>query len=440
MEIDILTAVIIIVFLVGGGILTAFKTSLIKIGQIKSKILLNKNRLLFFFYPVFKYFFKKNEWNGILYVISFTKLILYVLYAFSFFFLFTYSYAKEGINSFSDFSLYILLPAILIIFFLLFVDFLFRILAILKELIIFKLFSIIASFLLIIFFPFTGVLLKINNFIVQKITEKKHFKKEIFTKSQILDMIQNTDLKRVFDDLDQKLLISFLSFKNKVVREIMVPRIDLFTLSSDTTINKAAEYFLEEDYSRIPVYKGSVDHIIGTLMYKDILKAFTTSQKENNEILNSHIESIIKPVIYTPENKKISHLLQEFKNKQRHIAIVVNEYGGTEGIVTIEDVLEELVGEIEDEYDIDEERQYWKLPNGSWIVDAKMSIIDIENKLDISLPHSTEYETIGGFIFHRAGSIPSKGWHLHLDNAEIEVLISNERRIEKIRITPVISK
>ena len=95
------------------------------------------------------------------------------------------------------------------------------------------------------------------------------------------------------------------------------------------------------------------------------------------------------------------------------------------------------MGEIEDEYDLPEDRLFWKLPDGNWIVDAKMSIIDVEKNLDISLPHSAEYETIGGLIFHKAGEIPSKGWQLHLDNAEMEVLISNQRRIEKIRIKPI---
>ena len=144
----------------------------------------------------------------------------------------------------------------------------------------------------------------------------------------------------------------------------------------------------------------------------------------------------MKPVIYAPENKKISKLFQEFKKEKIHLAIIVNEYGGTEGIVTIEDILEELVGEIEDEYDTEEERQFWKLPSGSVVVDAKMSIIDVEEKIGIKIPPSVEYETIGGYVFHRAGTIPSKGWKIHLEEFELEVLISNDRCIEKIRITP----
>ena len=134
--------------------------------------------------------------------------------------------------------------------------------------------------------------------------------------------------------------------------------------------------------------------------------------------------------------EKISQLLQEFRHKQIHLAIVVDEWGGTEGIVTIEDVLEELVGEISDEYDTSSELLYTKSPSGDWIVDAKMSIIDILEDLNISIPQGPEYDTIGGYIFHRAGTIPSKGWKIHHDDFELEVLGSNERAIEKIRITP----
>ncbi|MFA6501683.1 MAG: transporter associated domain-containing protein, partial [Parachlamydiales bacterium] len=154
------------------------------------------------------------------------------------------------------------------------------------------------------------------------------------------------------------------------------------------------------------------------------------------ELLNKPIENFVKPIIYAPENKKISKLFLEFKNKKTHLAIIVNEYGGTEGIVTIEDILEEMVGEIKDEYDIEEEKQYWQLPTGSFVIDAKMNIIDLEDQLKIKIPHSPEYETIGGYIFHIAGTIPSKGWKIHLEDFDIEVLISNERCIEKIRITP----
>ena len=118
------------------------------------------------------------------------------------------------------------------------------------------------------------------------------------------------------------------------------------------------------------------------------------------------------------------------------MAIIVDEYGGTEGIVTIEDILEELVGEIEDEYDIGEENPFWEIPGGGWVVDAKMTILDIEEQLGIRSPTNPEYETIGGYVYHCAGTIPGKGWRLSHDEFELEVLSSNERGIKKIKVLP----
>ena len=257
-------------------------------------------------------------------------------------------------------------------------------------------------------------------------------------RDKILQILHDSDLAPYLDLNDQKLILSVISFKERIVREVMVPRIDLFSLASDTTIQEAAESFLSQGYSRIPIYRESVDNIIGVLLYKDVLKIYAKPAKdqERAELLLTPIESMLKPILYTPETKKISHLLQEFRSKQIHLAIVVDEWGGTEGIVTIEDILEELVGEIADEYDIDEEVLFSVLPSGGWVVDGKMGIIDIEEELRIEIPHSPEYDTIGGYIVHRAGSIPSKGWRIHHDEFDLEVLSSDERSIDKIRITP----
>jgi CBS domain containing-hemolysin-like protein len=218
-----------------------------------------------------------------------------------------------------------------------------------------------------------------------------------------------------------------------VAKEIMVPRVDIFSLSGDTPIQEAARLFALEGYSRIPIYKETLDQILGVALYKDLLKCLIPNASGVN--LDAPIESIAKPVLYAPENKKIAHLLQEFRSKQIHMAIIVDEYGGTEGIVTIEDILEELVGEIEDEYDIDS-KDFWQLPEGGWVVDAKMTLIDIESRIGIQIPESPDYETIGGYIFHCAGTIPSKGWKISHDAFDLEVLSSNERSLKKIKITP----
>jgi CBS domain containing-hemolysin-like protein len=215
----------------------------------------------------------------------------------------------------------------------------------------------------------------------------------------------------------------------------MVPRIDVFGLAADISIKDAAQQLCVEGYSRIPIFKGSLDNIVGILMYKDVLEKYMEQAEKgaNSKLLDAPIDSIAKSPLYTPETKKISNLLQEFRKKQVHLAIVVDEYGGTEGLVTIEDILEAIVGDIADEYD-QEKRLYKEASDHSWIVDAKFSIIDAEEQLGIKIPQDGDYDTIGGYIYHCAGAIPSKGFTLHHDTFVMEILSSNERAVDKVRI------
>jgi CBS domain containing-hemolysin-like protein len=230
---------------------------------------------------------------------------------------------------------------------------------------------------------------------------------------------------------------SVMDFKDRIAREVMVPRVDIFSLSHDTTIEEAAVFLHNEGYSRTPVYKNTLDNIIGVLMYKDILSKYMEFAQTNDiGILKAPISTLLKKVLYTPETKTISHLLQEFRKKQVHLAIIVDEYGGTEGIVTIEDILEQIVGEIADEYD-EEEDLFIALPEGGWLVDARMTVYDIEEQFGIEIPQDGDYDTIGGYIFHETGTIPSKGFVLQKPDFEIEVIRSNDRRVEKLKIKPI---
>ena len=432
-------ALLLFFLLFAASILTIQSTALLRVGKFRfMQSLEGKRSSLFFFFYFLKKVFAKNLWENILFLISFTKHILHLIYALTAFLtFFVLPLWKDPYAHFQWVSA--IFSMIVIIAVALFFDFFVRFFASVRPRLAIKASAIFASVILSMFFPLTLLFVKLKNLIFTRIeTEDTSKRRPLPPNEEIIAMIHDSGMGRFLDRNEEKIIASFITFREKVAREIMIPRIDLFALAADISIKKAAELFVEEDYSRVPVYKDNLDQIIGILMYKDILKIYARGDKD---LLDNSIESLVKPVLYTPENKKIPLLFQEFRKKQTHLAVVVNEYGGTEGIVTIEDILEELVGEeIEDEYDIDEDRQFWKLPSGSWIIDAKMSIVDIENKLHIRIPHSPEYETIGGYVFHVAGTIPSKGWSLHHDDFVIEVLISNERCIEKIRITPVKKK
>lgn len=265
---------------------------------------------------------------------------------------------------------------------------------------------------------------------IRWLLEKKSKTPSRLHPDQLIEKIQSSELAEHIDPIDQKWIRSFIRFKERVAKEIMVPRVDLFALSAETRLEEAAALSSREGYSRIPIYKDTLDHIVGVVLYKDLLKCYTTPGID----FKTPLATIAKPVLYAPENKKISQLLQEFRNQQIHMAIIVDEYGGTEGIVTIEDILEELVGEIEDEYDIKEEHSFWEIPGNGWVIDAKMTLLDIAEQIGIHIPTHPEYETLGGYVYHCAGTIPKKGWRLSHDAFDLEVISSNERAINKVKI------
>ncbi|MCE2984047.1 MAG: hemolysin family protein [Parachlamydia sp.] len=296
----------------------------------------------------------------------------------------------------------------------------------------------IASVFMILLFPLTFLFLKFSHAFSKTVYFNPLNEFEPEAKQEIFDMIEESNFTATqLDPHDRKMIESVMAFKDRIAREVMVPRVDIFSLAHTTTIEEAATFLHNEGYSRTPVYKNTLDNIIGVLMYKDILaKYMDYARSKNPAILQAPISTLIKNVLYTPETKKISHLLQEFRKKQVHLAIIVDEYGGTEGIVTIEDILEEIVGEIADEYD-EEEALFLPLSEGGWLIDARMTIFDIEEQFGIEIPQDGDYDTIGGYIFHETGTIPAKGFILQQPYFEIEVVRSNDRRVEKLRIRPL---
>ncbi len=422
--------------LFAGFILSAFSTAIINLGRLKSKELLHKS--MFFFRPFLRRLFPRHEWDALHAAIGLSKSIYQLLYALSgFFFMATtvplFRELLDQAPSEHDFAPLVLAAVTLLVSSLL-CDFLARLIASIWPRQSLKGCAPFASIYLSIAFPLVFLMLYATRGIVRKTQAAEEIAEAMPSRAQLKELIRESELHHHLDSFDQKLISSFVHFKERVVKEIMVPRVDIFSLPAETTIREAVDAVSKEGYSRIPIYRDSLDQIVGVVLYKDLLKFYAQTHKD--EAFEASIESISKPVLYAPENKRIAQLLQEFRNKQIHMAIVVDEYGGTEGIATIEDILEELVGEIEDEYDIGTDQQFWALPAGGWVVDAKMSILDIEEQLGIRIPENPEYETIGGYVFHCAGTIPAKGWRMLHDAFDLEVISSNERSLKKIKIIP----
>ncbi|MGK5594706.1 MAG: hemolysin family protein [Parachlamydiaceae bacterium] len=418
-----------ITFLIGLFFLTGLASSLRRIHKKDSKKNFREMGYLYFYRPFHLFFFPEDEYESLLFASLSAQNVCRFLFVF-----FAILFAWEENLPMLDGSILTLITLSTLILFYGVGDYVPRILGSRFPVKTLWLSAPIASPFLYLSFPLTFLFIKIPQLFWKNIYFDQLNEPLLEAKQEILDIIQEAEFTSVLNIHDKKLFESVVNFQNRIAREIMVPRVDIFSLNAETSIKDAARLLQEEGYSRVPVYKGTIDQIVGVLMYKEILSKYMEFAREGDlSTLEAPIETIVKNVIYTPETKKISNLLQEFRKKQQHLAIVVDEYGGTEGIVTIEDILEEIVGEIEDEYD-EEEELFTALSDGTWIVDARMTIIDAEEQFGIEIPQEGDYDTIGGYIFHQAGSIPGKGFSIKLDTCQIDVLKSNDRRVEKVKI------
>jgi CBS domain containing-hemolysin-like protein len=232
---------------------------------------------------------------------------------------------------------------------------------------------------------------------------------------------------------EREMIHSIFEFGDTAVREVMVPRIDMVAAPASLGLDEALALATERGKSRIPVYDGTVDQIIGILYVKDLLRHVPRPDRNGIDL-----RTLVRKPYYVPETKKIDELLREFQREKIHMAIVVDEYGGTAGIVTLEDVLEEIVGEIHDEHDR-EERLFVPLGQGGARADAKISIYDLNERIDANLPEE-DYDTLAGYIFHLIGSVP-KGGEVVEDGKfryTVEKVVGQRIRTVRIeRMTPV---
>ncbi|RDB31567.1 hemolysin family protein [Candidatus Similichlamydia laticola] len=252
-------------------------------------------------------------------------------------------------------------------------------------------------------------------------------------RDKMRDVIHDVNETGLDDLTSRTLLRGVLRYQDRIVREIMVPRVKVVAISGQTSISDALSWWTEEGYTRTPIYQDSMDRIIGILMSRDLFDAFFASRKDP-AILQAPVSSLGKKPFFIPETLSLGRMLQEFRIRQAHLAIVVDEYGGTSGVITIEDVLEELVGDISDEYDEEEEEEIVFCSDGSYCTDAKTSLYLVEEQLDIVIPRHSDYESLNGYVFFVTGGIPESGFRIHHDTFDIEILSSNERSVEKVKI------
>lgn len=246
------------------------------------------------------------------------------------------------------------------------------------------------------------------------------------TEDELKTMVDAGQEEGLLEQGERKMIYSIFELGDTLAREIMVPRIDIIALEVNTPLTEAADELLRSGNSRVPVYEETVDNILGLLYAKDLLRAW-----RKGEQLDS-LRSLLRPAYFVPEAKNADALLTEMQSQRIHLAIVVDEYGGVAGLVTLEDIVEEILGEIRDEYDQGEELPYQELSGGGFVFLGRVDLDDFNEILSSHLPKD-EAETLGGFIYSRIGRVPVTGEQIHIDNLKLTVEQVMGRRIRKVR-------
>ena len=248
---------------------------------------------------------------------------------------------------------------------------------------------------------------------------------------EILSMVEQGRIEGVVDEEEMEMIENVLELDETAAEEIMTPRTDLIAINIKDDLNIILETIRDKGHSRIPVYEETIDNIIGLVYAKDLLTEIGKDLKAFD------LKSKIRDAYFVPETKPLRDLLHEFQNQKLHIAVVLDEYGGTAGIVTIEDILEELVGEITDEFEKTPTEAFKKIDAQTFEVDARMYIDEANDKLDIELPEDEDYDTIGGFVFSHLGYIPKVGETFDYENLNITVTAAGPRVVKKLKIKKI---
>jgi len=242
--------------------------------------------------------------------------------------------------------------------------------------------------------------------------------------------IDTAEQEGLIEGEERRLLQSIVDFGDTLVREVMTPRPDIVAIRDTATVGDVRALFLEQEYSRFPAYKDSLDNIAGFVFVKDLVVLSTADDARP-------VTTLLRPAVVVPETKRVPELLKQFQRQQTQCAIVVDEYGGTAGLVTIEDLLEEIVGEIRDEYDVESEPIVDE-GGGRWLFSGKVNIDEVRQRLNIDIEREG-FETVGGYLLSHLGRVPAVGEKFEVDGLTVEVLDAERRRINKVRISRKVS-
>ena len=288
-----------------------------------------------------------------------------------------------------------------------------------------NLISLPFTILLKVFKPIFFIFYKISDLIIKLSPFKKE---ETFDSEEELKMLTElVEKEGTIQHTESEMIQSVFEFDDKLVKEILTPRVDIVGIDSKSTLDEVMDLITNKKFSKIPVYVDTIDDIKGILYAKDIIPYLMGSRSSINLLKLSRIP------LFIPETKAIDDLLEDFKIKKKNIAIAVDEWGGTSGLVTLEDIVEEVMGELRDPYD-KQEYLFKKINDNNYIVDGSIKIYDLEENIDIDFPDIREYDTLAGFIFDELGEIPKKGQKINYNNFVFKVFDIIKNRIDKVEI------
>ena len=250
------------------------------------------------------------------------------------------------------------------------------------------------------------------------------------TKSDLEDVLSLAEEHEIIDQDARKIMEGALLVTNMQVRDIMIPRAQMIVIDSEESVQEALPKIIDAGHSRFPVIGEGMDDVIGILLAKDLLPLV------ERDSAPPALRQLMRPVIAVPESKRLNVLLREFRQNRNHMAIVIDEYGGIAGLITIEDVLEEIVGEIEDETDVAEKKPIRPMSDGTFFVEALTAIDDFNAFFDTEFSDD-EFDTIGGVVVNAFGQLPSRNQSIQLNNFEFSVIRADERRLSSLRVRSV---
>jgi len=250
------------------------------------------------------------------------------------------------------------------------------------------------------------------------------------TKSDLEDVLSLAEEHEIIDQDARKIMEGALLVTNMQVRDIMIPRAQMIVIDSDESVQEALPKIIDAGHSRFPVIGDGIDDVIGILLAKDLLPLVESDSAP------PALRQLMRPVIAVPESKRLNVLLREFRQNRNHMAIVIDEYGGIAGLITIEDVLEEIVGEIEDETDVAEKKPIRPMSDGTFFVEALTAIDDFNAFFNTEFSDD-EFDTIGGVVVNAFGQLPSRNQSIQLNNFEFSVIRADERRLSSLRVRSV---